>query len=189
MLGQRLERRVEHPQDVRGLVRDDLVRLRVPQHRRRGAIAEVGLGRLVRLGQESEVRGVIRVLAAREFPAALVAIGIDDGHADRVLQAHQLPRDDRAVGPRARPAHEEVVPPRLRADTRSTRRLETQSRKSLSCRLNEPSSAASWPRLNPVAEDITPGSYPIRLEDRLHRRMVGEARLPPLVDVVAVHRP
>jgi hypothetical protein len=84
-------------------------RLPVPQDWDADArlVARVGGG--IGLAQVPKAVHRVRVVAAGERPAAAVAKRVDIGDADRVLQAHQPPADQRPVGPRAGPRDVQVV--------------------------------------------------------------------------------
>src|SRR5690606_39240151 len=81
--------------------------LRVPDARDGVAAREGGVGAEVQLRQE--LRAGDRV-AFGEPPAPLVADRVDDGDADRLLQAEQAADDQGALRPRARVRDEEPVP-------------------------------------------------------------------------------
>ena len=87
----------------------------VPEHGHRHVAVEVVVADDVGLAQEREVVDRVGRRAARvgDRPAALVALGVDDRHRDRVLEALEVPVDDRAVRPRARGRDVEVVAPGL----------------------------------------------------------------------------
>jgi hypothetical protein len=60
-----------------------------------------GVGRAVGFAQEFEtVHGILGMArAVSERPAALIAHGVDDRHADRFLEAFELAQNDRAMRP------------------------------------------------------------------------------------------
>ena len=61
---------------------------------------------------------VVDEAVALEGPAALVAVGVDEGDPDRVLEALEVAHDHRALRPRAGAPDVEVVAPGLGAVAR-----------------------------------------------------------------------
>ena len=111
--GEVVERRAEHADDLGRLVVDDRAGLLVPQHRDADAVVVVRVGGAVGLGEEVEAVDVVDVAPARERPAALVAVRMQVGDPDRVLEALQHAHDHRPVRPRAGQRDVEVVAPGL----------------------------------------------------------------------------
>ena len=109
-VGEGVELAPEHADDLGRLVVHDPVRLPVEEHRHRHVVGAL-LGEVVHLGEEVEaVQGVeLGAGGARERPAALVADGVEDRQADRVLESLQAPDDDRAMRPRAGERDVQVV--------------------------------------------------------------------------------
>ena len=108
---ERVELGFEHAHDVVVVVADDAFRFFVPQRRHRHAAADSPdrSPRMLRRGIEAVDRIGPHTGAVVEGPAALVANRIDDRHADRVFEPFELAHDDRAVRPRTRERHVEVI--------------------------------------------------------------------------------
>src|SRR5690606_22621827 len=56
-------------------------------------------------------------------PAAFVANGIEDGHADGVFESEESPDDDRATGPGAGQGDIEMIPARSRSERGVAKRV------------------------------------------------------------------
>src|SRR4051794_11848950 len=100
--------------DLRHVVRDDLAGRDVDHRRHRDSLVVVGVASEVGLFQtlDAEHRittGMIEV----ERPALLVMSRPGDRHGQHLLEPEQASDNDRPVGPRAGPAHDDAIAPRL----------------------------------------------------------------------------
>src|SRR4051812_16230552 len=100
---------VEDPHDLGRLVVDDPARLSVPQHGDADAAVVVLDRGLVGLAEEAEAVEVVREAPAREGPAALVAVRVEIGDPEPVLEAEHGADDRGALGPRAGQRDVQVV--------------------------------------------------------------------------------
>ena len=110
-VGQRVERAVEHADDVGRLVIDDGAALLVPQHWHGNAAGELRIGLEIDVGQ---ALGAVDGIAGRagsfvEGPALAAHVIRNQRDGDRVLQPLERAEDQRAVCPRAREADIKMI--------------------------------------------------------------------------------
>lgn len=122
-----VELTVEHPHQVFLVVADDLVRLLVPEDGNGHPRPVAGLARLIRLAQKTPAIHRFRlharlprflIVLRRKPPPPAVPDRVHHRQPDDVIQALQLPRDDRPVRPGTGQGHIKVVAARLRREGR-----------------------------------------------------------------------
>src|SRR5882672_3756656 len=107
-----IERRIEHPQDVRGFVRDDRLLLLVPPD------GDGDAGRASRVSQTIDlmkparsVHGIRNHVWTRiERPAVLSHQPVHDGYADDAREPLEATHDERTMRPRTSQRYIKVVP-------------------------------------------------------------------------------